>query len=63
MQIIHDIDFSIMMSLLILLITGYLLYKLLTSPIKSMKIVISGVFLLLLGSAVWLALACFLMYT
>jgi len=43
-----------MIALLILLITGYLLYKLVTSPIKSMKIVIAGVFFLLLGSIAWL---------
>ena len=52
-----------MMSILILLITGYLLYKLLTRPIKSMKIIVAGVFFLLLGSAVWLAFLWFLIYT
>ena len=66
METIHNflinIDISFMMSLLILLITGYLLYKLIGSPIKSMKIIIAGLFFLLLGSAAWLGMICFLMY-
>jgi hypothetical protein len=53
---------NVMMALLILLITGYLLYKLITSPIKSLKVMIGGVFLLLLGSAVWLSVFYFLLY-
>ena len=56
-------DPAAMIAILILLITGYLLYKLLTRPIKSMKIIVAGVFFLLLGSAVWLAFFWFLIYT
>ena len=56
-------DPAAMIAILILLITGYLLYKLLTRPIKSMKIIVAGVFFLLLGSAVWLSLLWFLIYT
>jgi cytochrome b subunit of formate dehydrogenase len=56
-------DPTTMIAILILLITGYLLYKLLTSPIKSLKVIIAGMFFLLLGSAVWLSVLCFLMYT
>ena len=56
-------DPAAMITILILLITGYLLYKLLTRPIKSMKIIVAGVFFLLLGSAVWLAFFWFLIYT
>ena len=56
-------DPAAMITILILLITGYLLYKLLTRPIKSMKIIVAGVFFLLLGSAVWLAFLWFLIYT
>ena len=66
MEAIHNflinIDTTTMMSLLILLITGYLLYKLIGSPIKSMKIIIAGLFFLLLGSAAWLGMICLLMY-
>jgi len=55
-------DPTTMIAILILLITGYLLYKLLTSPIKSLKVIIAGMFFLLLGSAVWLSVLYFLMY-
>ena len=50
-----------MIALLILLVTGYLLYKLVTSPIKFMKIVFAGMFFLLLGSIAWLGVLYFLM--
>ena len=66
MDTIHNffinIDVSFMMSLLILLITGYLLYKIITSPIKSMKIIAAGLLFLLLGSAAWASLMVFLIY-
>ena len=66
METIHNflitIDITTMMAILILLITGYLLYKLIGSPIKSMKIIIAGLFFLLLGSAAWLGMICLLMY-
>jgi hypothetical protein len=52
---------NVMMALLILLITGYLLYKLITSPIKSLKVMIGGMFFLLLGSIAWLGVLYFLM--
>ena len=67
METIHiflmNIDTTLMVALLILLVTGYILYKLLTSPIKSLKIIIAGAFLLLLGSAAWFGILYFLMYT
>ena len=66
MDTIHNffinIDVSFMMSLLILLITGYLLYKIITSPIKSMKIIAAALLFLLLGSAAWASLVIFLIY-
>ena len=66
METIHNflinIDITIMMSLLILLITGYLLYKLLTSPIKSFQFILKGTFILVLGCAAWFGILCFLMY-
>ena len=66
METIHNflinIDTTTMIIILILLITGYLLYKLIGSPTKSMKIIIAGLFFLLLGSAAWLGMICLLMY-
>jgi len=56
-------DPTTMMAILILLITGYLFYKLLTSPIKSFQFILKGTFILLLGCAVWLNVLYFLMYT
>jgi len=52
-----------MISLLVLLITGYLLFKLITSPIRSFKFIIKGTFILLLGCIAWFGLFCFVMYT
>jgi len=55
------INIDVMIALLILLITGYLIYKLLTSPIKSLKVIIAGMFFLLLGSIAWLGTFYFLL--
>ena len=67
METIHNflinIDVTFMISLLILLITGYLLYKLITCPIKSFQLVLKGTLILLLGCAAWFGVLCFLMYT
>ena len=67
METIHyfliNIDITLMMSILILLVTGYILYKLLTSPVKSLKFIIAGAFLLLLGSAAWFVFCMVLVYT
>ena len=48
-----NIDIVLMMAILILLITGYILYKFITSPVKSLKFVIKGTFILALGCAAW----------
>ena len=56
------INIDVMIALLILLITGYLLYKLLTSPIKSFQFILKGTFILVLGCAAWFGVLCFLMY-
>jgi hypothetical protein len=61
-NLLINIDVSFMISLLVLLLTGYLLYKILSSPIKSMKIIVAGLFFLLLGSAAWLGMICLLIY-
>ena len=63
MQIIHDVDVSVMLSLLILLITGYFLYKLLTSPIKSFQFILKGTVILVLGCAAWFGIFYFLLNT
>ena len=62
-NILINMDVMTMLSFLILLITGYILYKLITSPIKSMQFVIKGTFILVLGCAVWFGILCFLMLT
>ena len=44
------------MSIILLLITGYLLYLLIRHPIKSLGIIFKGIVLLALGVIVWLGL-------
>mgnify|MGYP006169925187 FL=1 len=51
----------IMGALLIVLITGYLLYKIFTRPVKSMKLILAGAFFLLIGIVAWLGLLYLLM--
>ena len=67
METIHyfliNIDITLMMSILILLVTGYILYKLLTSPVKSLKFIIKGTFILVLGCAAWFVFCMVLVYT
>jgi len=58
-----NIEASTMMTILILLVTGYIFYKLLTSPVKSLKFMIKGTFILVLGCAAWFGILYFLMYT
>ena len=58
-----NMDTMTIMSFIILIITGYFLYKLITSPIRSMQFVIKGTFFLVLGFAAWFGVLCFLMYT
>ena len=43
-------------SLVILLVTGFFIYYLIRHPVRSFKIAVSVLGLLLLGSAVWLGL-------
>jgi hypothetical protein len=62
-NILNNTDVTIMLSLLILLITGYLLYKLITSPIKSFQFIVKGTIILVLGCVAWFGVLCFLMYT
>ena len=56
------IDITTMAALLIILITGYFIYKIITSPIKSFQFILKGTFILVLGCAAWFGVLCFLMY-
>ena len=58
-----DMETMTLLTFLVLLITGYFLYKLITSPIRSMQFVIKGTFFIVLGFAAWFGVLCFLMYT
>ena len=52
---------NVMVAILTLLVTGYLLYKLLTSPIRSLKLIVKLAFILLLGCIAWLGVFYFLL--
>ena len=52
-----------MEGLLIVLITGFLIYKLITSPIKAFQFMLKGTFIFVLGCAVWLGFVFLLLYT
>ena len=56
------IDITTMAALLIILITGYFIYKIITSPIKTFRFIIKGTLIFVLGCAAWFAIACLLMY-
>ena len=62
-NILVNTDVMVVMGFLVLVITGYFLYKLITSPIRSMQFVIKGTFFIVLGFAAWFGVLCFLMYT
>ena len=51
----------IMTALLIILITGYFIYKIITSPIKTFQFIVKGTFIFILGCAAWFAIVCLLM--
>ena len=46
----------LIMSLILIMITGYVLYKLLSSPFKVLGFIFKAVVILVLGSLVWLGL-------
>jgi hypothetical protein len=50
----------IMMSLAIILITGFFLYVLIKNPVKSFKFILKGTAILTLGLAAWFGLFCLL---
>lgn len=51
---------AIVMSLVIILITGFFLYFLIKNPIKSFKFLLKGTVIVMLGLVAWSALFCFL---
>ena len=53
LTILSDYGSMYIMSVIILLITGYLLYRLIRHPIKSFKFILKSGFLLVLGILVW----------
>ena len=52
----YGIVLGMLMSIIILLITGYLVYLLLRHPIKSLGFIFKGMILLALGLIVWFGL-------
>ena len=62
-NILNNTDVMTMMAFLLLLITGYILYKLITSPIRSFKFIFKGAVILVLGCVAWFGVLCLLMYT
>ena len=61
-MIISDNIFIDVMSLAIILITGFFLYVLIKNPVKSFKFVLKGTAILTLGLVAWFGLFYLLMY-
>ena len=58
---ISSIDLGIIvMSLAILLITGFCLYVFIKNPVKTFKFLLKGTVIVMLGLVAWSALFCFL---
>ena len=53
LTILSDYGSMYIMSVIILLITGYLLYRLIRHPIKSFELIFKGIGLMVLGILVW----------
>ena len=62
-NILINTDVMAVMGFLVLVITGYFLYKLITSPIRSFKFIVKGTVIIMLGCVAWFGVICFLMYT
>ena len=56
-----DYGIVCLMSIIILLITGYLIYRLIRHPIKSLGFVFKAILLLMLGFLAWFGLFAFFM--
>ena len=62
-NILVNTDVMVVMGFLVLVITGYFLYQLITSPIRSFKFIVKGTVIIMLGCVAWFGVICFLMYT
>ena len=62
-NILINTDVMVVMGFLVLLITGYFLYKLITSPIRSFKFIFKATVILMLGCVAWLGTFYFLLNT
>ena len=62
-NILVNTDVMVVMGFLVLVITGYFIYKLITSPIRSFKFIVKGTVIIMLGCVAWFGVICFLMYT
>ena len=62
-NILVNTDVMVVMGFLVLLITGYFLYKLITSPIRSFKFIFKATVILVLGCVAWLGTFYFLLNT
>ena len=62
-NILVNTDVMVVIGFLVLVITGYFLYKLITSPIRSFKFIVKGTVIIMLGCVAWFGVICFLMYT
>ena len=56
LTILYDCGSMYIMLIIILLITGYLLYRLIRHPIKSLGFIFKAIVLLALGLLVWFGL-------
>ena len=62
-NILVNTDVMVVMGFLVLVITGYFLYKLISSTIRSFKFIVKGTVIIMLGCVAWVGVICFLMYT
>ena len=62
-NILINMDVMAVMGFLVLIITGYFLYKLITSPIRSFKFIVKATVILVLGCVAWLGTFYFLLNT
>ena len=62
-NILTNLDMTIVTALIILLVTGYFIYKIITSPFKSFRFIAKGIFILALGCVVWFGIFYLLIYS
>ena len=57
-----EILYNMIAALLILLVTGFIFFKLITNPIRFLKFMIKATFIILLGCIVWVGIVYFIVY-